>query len=90
MVHRDKDDPSSPQLQGWMLLMTDDRVLLTLKPPLLIIPADGLPENAQFTIRAAPGTQAPEASRPILMGFYFCVLRVSHSCSQDVVPKHFA
>lgn len=86
MVHRDKDDPFSPQLQGWMLLMTDDRVLLTLKPPLLLIPAEGLPENAQFTIRAAPETHAPEASRPILLTgscscgvrglYFFCLLRM--------------
>ena len=50
-----------------MLTATDDRVLLSLRPPFLVVPAPGLPDGVQLRVRAAPEGNAAEAS------FSFCV-----------------
>lgn len=63
MVHQDLNDLSSPPIRGWMLMATDDRVLLTLRPPFLVTPAPGLPDGVQLRVRAAPEGTASEASR---------------------------
>eukprot|EP00903_Cladosiphon_okamuranus_P008211 g7904.t1 len=70
MAHQDQRDvaidPSSPPpplLQGWMLTATDDRVLLSLRPPFLVVPAAGLPEGVQLRVRSAPEGNADEVKQ---------------------------
>lgn len=69
MAHQDMRDaatdpsaPPPPLLRGWMLTATDDRVLLSLRPPFLVVPAPGLPDGVQLRVRAAPEGNAAEAS----------------------------
>ncbi|CAM9980422.1 unnamed protein product, partial [Ectocarpus fasciculatus] len=63
MAHQDRDDPASPPLRGWMLTATDDRVLLSVKPAFLVVPAPGLPEGVQLRVRAAPEGTAAEVKQ---------------------------
>lgn len=62
MAHQDRDDPAAPLLRGWMLTATDDRVLLSVRPAFLVVPAPGLPDGVQLRVRAAPEGTAAEAS----------------------------
>lgn len=43
-----------------MLTATDDRVLLTVRPAFLVVPAPGLPDGVQLRVRAAPEGTAAE------------------------------
>ncbi|CAM9795118.1 unnamed protein product, partial [Ectocarpus sp. 4 AP-2014] len=63
MAHQDRDDPASPPLRGWMLTATDDRVLLSVKPTFLVVPAPGLPDGVQLRVRAAPEGTAAEVKQ---------------------------
>lgn len=78
MAHQDQRDaatdpsaPPPPLLRGWMLTATDDRVLLSLRPPFLVVPAPGLPDGVQLRVRAAPEGNAAEASRSLFLSFWW-------------------
>ncbi len=71
MAHQDHDPPdadpggpaAAPLLRGWMLTATDDRVLLSVRPAFLVVPAPGLPDGVQLRVRAAPEGTAAEVSQ---------------------------
>ncbi|CAM9939967.1 unnamed protein product [Scytosiphon promiscuus] len=72
MAHQDRDDSAAPPLRGWMLTATDDRVLLSVKPAFLVVPAPGLPDGVQLRVRAAPeGTAAEVRQVPAAPGTIF-------------------
>lgn len=56
-----------------MLTATDDRVLLSVKPAFLVVPAPGLPEGVQLRVRAAPEGTAAQVS-PAKPGLQISVL----------------